>query len=167
MQVLHSEIQVFWRTLIAWVTSHSNLSATRAFIWSLKIKLIKEHLMGKDTKIPFFRCCLGIQNCIKNIGTKVTYDIGYQKGTFTRWKDFECVKVSRSIFLWHIWHFIQIQTRSQSMNIYFRLFPNTWSWPFSNLIYVLSICNMCTPWKKAFYIDIVFLWSTLDIWNKT
>ena len=36
--------------------------------------------MGKDTKIPFFRCCLGIQNCIKNIGTKVTYDIGYQKG---------------------------------------------------------------------------------------
>ena len=96
-------------------------------------------------------------------------DLWYRlpKRNHTRWKDFECVKVSRSIFLWHIWHFIQIQTRSQSMNIYFRLFPNTWSWPFSNLIYVLSICNMCTPWKKAFYIDIVFLWSTLDIWNKT
>ena len=36
----------------------------------MKIKLIKKHLMGKDTKIPFFRWCLGIQNCIKNIGTK-------------------------------------------------------------------------------------------------
>ena len=79
-------------------------------------------------------------------------DLWYRlpKRNHTRWKDFECVKVSRSIFLWHIWHFIQIQTRSQSMNIYFRLFPNTWSWPFSNLIYVLSICNMCTPWKKSF-----------------
>ena len=167
MQVLHSKIQVFLRTLIAWVTSHSNLSATRAFIWSLKIKLIKEHLMGKDTKIPFFRCCLGIQNCIKNMGTKVTYDIGYQKRNLHKMKGF-WMRKGKPLYI--PLTYLALYSNSNSFSINEHILP-TISECMKLAIFEPNLCVIYMQYvyafKKAFYIDIVFLWSTLDIWNKT